>query len=331
MPVLSNDPKKTLTYGEYRQRLLEKFEKNPNDPDPEVQEFKKAIAKSLSVVNQNFSLAMTSTLQNVIVDYNQNLIAAIGAAIKPSFPTAFLLSEALKPSLALTELANAIAESNRRIIEGFKIPNYLFESIKMLSEQINQLYEPARLLGQTFAMYKTPNLFNQLTILNTNWIIPGYIPTKDISDKEHYKAVLDDEAEVFSVEMDNLRAAEPQINNSPYTYYKPTQFLLLNIQVVVAIPFYTKRDTTNVLMLFESVFELLEERGQVIGDFKRVFISKTELIAKLITKGVKEPTEDWLKRAKNSFMNHKIKPLVGRFPVIQDAISLWYDKSDEGY
>lgn len=42
MPVLSNDPKK-LTYGEYRKRILEKFEKNPDDPDPEVQKLKKEL------------------------------------------------------------------------------------------------------------------------------------------------------------------------------------------------------------------------------------------------------------------------------------------------
>lgn len=50
------NPSNQLTYGEYRQRLLEKFEKNPNDP--ELQDLKKSVEGSV---------------KNLIQDTTQNL------------------------------------------------------------------------------------------------------------------------------------------------------------------------------------------------------------------------------------------------------------------
>lgn len=65
IPVLTNDPKK-FTYGEHRKRVLEKFEKNPDDPDPQVQQYKKSLEKLAVIwqprINADMALARTSAL-----------------------------------------------------------------------------------------------------------------------------------------------------------------------------------------------------------------------------------------------------------------------------
>lgn len=85
----SSDP---LTYGEYRKRLLEKFEKNPNDP--ELQDLKKSLEGSF---------------KNLIQDTAQNLRRFIDSplfqnTLKSIPPPSTLISTNLIPSQIQKEL-----------------------------------------------------------------------------------------------------------------------------------------------------------------------------------------------------------------------------------
>lgn len=311
MPTLKKIPGQ-LTVGE----ALERLKQNPDDP--ELQEFKASIerlgeifvptAKEISRITESYSLALQS--------------------IRPAFKNAIFVSEAFKLDFPMIRAINEIAESQRKLIEAFRVPNYLFESLKIVSEQINQMYEPIRLLGQSFAIYQTPKLFNELTKLNTNWIVPGYVVTEEvevISPKE-YEEDLVEEEKVLTTELAVLEENRFKIENLPYYYYKVSKTIIFQVTTLAAIPLYTKDGTSDIELLITTFLDFLEEKGEVVGDFKKVFVPIQELVGRLIAIGKKDVDMNWIKSTKSNFVNHKVPDILKDVIKISD-----FDRTKNGY
>lgn len=289
MPALKKIPGE-LTVGE----ALERLKQNPDDP--ELQEFKASIER-------------------------------LGEIFVPT-ANAIFVSEAIKLDFPILRAINDIAKSQRRLVEAFRVPNYLFESLKVVSEQINQMYEPIRLLGQSFAIYQTPKLFNELTKLNTNWVVPGYVVTEEIeviSPKEYEEELIQEE-KVLASELAVLKENRFEIENLPYYYYEASKTLLFKVTTLVAIPLYSRSGNSDIEILVTTFLQLLKEKGEVVGEFERVFVPIQELINRLIARGKKDVNMDWIKFTKSNFMNHKIPELLRDGIKISD-----YDSNKKGY
>lgn len=316
---ISDKDSKAITLAELRRRLKE----HPNDP--QLKKLNKELAESLSLVTQNLNSTLISSVQGALVGYNQNIIAALGEAMRPNPALTYLISEALHPTFI--QLASEMAESQRRLLETFKMPNYLFESLKTLSDQVNnQLFESIKLLSQSFAMYQTPHLFNELTKINTSWLVPGYVSTEPIKNKKEYKEALEKEAEALSEEIGNLEQNQFQIINTPYYYYKPTKTILIMCTTIAAITLLSKRGNTDIEILGDALMDFLETKGEIVGDFKKVFITANDLFSRVrdqLSKGIN--FERWLKITKGNFLQSKVNVLP------KGLISFEYDKGRKCY
>lgn len=325
MPILdldsiSDKDSKPITLAELRRRLKE----HPNDPH--LKKLNKELAESLSHVTQNLNSALISNVQGVLVSYNHNAMATLGAAMKPNPAMAYLISEALHPTFA--QLVSEMAESQRRLLETFKMPNYLFESLRTLSDQVNnQLFESIKLLSQSFAMYQTPHLFNELTKINTSWLVPGYIVTEEeiISPKE-YEQELEKERKIFTSELVILEENKFEIENLPYYYYEGSKTLFFKVTTLAAITLYTKDDTSDIELFVTTLLGFLEEAGEVVGEFKRVFVPIQDLMARLIKTGKKNVDMNWIKYTRSNFINHKVPKFLKDVVKISD-----FDRNKKGY
>ncbi len=101
MPALSNDPKTTLTYGEHRKKLLEKFEENPDDLDPEVQKLKKEYQEVYQGVINN----LTPQVEYLNKDVLPNITRILESPwfTKSMRDTTDLINSFSEPLKALTE------------------------------------------------------------------------------------------------------------------------------------------------------------------------------------------------------------------------------------
>lgn len=313
MPVLDKNTKH-LTLAEIKEKLKE----NPNDKELlELKRMMENFEKSFAPLQKDlvlFSERFTASL-GIFNKETNAAIFGIGA-FKPQFQSILLGQELIKSQLKFLDVVNS-----------FTIPNHALLGLQRMAEDINRLTEPMRLLGQTVAMLQTPNLFNQLTEMKTNWVVPGYVPSPRVFKTEGaYTNQIAKEEKILTEELQKLELIEPEIEELPYYYYRQTKTLIIQVTHLAAITFYTKRGNTNVEKFFESLLDLLEEKGQIVGEFKKVFISKKELVEKLVSKGVVEPTEDWIKTTRSSIVNHKIPSFLENDILISE-----YDRNAGGY
>lgn len=128
----SSDP---LTYGEYRQRLLEKFEKNPNDP--ELQDLKKSLEGSV---------------KNFIQDTTQNLRGFIDSplfqnTLKSIPPPSTLITTNLIPSQIQKELTYLSPPGDPHGVRLARIEEHL-ERLRLGKPQSDYKYGLARISNQ---------------------------------------------------------------------------------------------------------------------------------------------------------------------------------------
>lgn len=313
MPVLDKKTKH-LTLEEINKKLKE----NPNDK--ELLELKRAM--------ENFE-KMFAPLQKNMLFFSERFSASLGIFNKETNAAIFGIG-AIKPQFNSILLGQEILKSQFKfldVVNSFIIPNSTLFGIQRMAEDINRLTEPMRLLGQTVAMLQTPNLFNELTEVKTNWLVPGYVPpTRNFRTESEYTTQIAKEEKILTKKLEELELIEEEVADRPYYYYEETKTLLIKVTNLAAITFYTKRENPNVEMLFKAFYDFLEEKGQIIGEFKQVFISKQELIEKLIAKGVKEPTENWIKNTRSSLVNHKVPSFLENSFSISE-----YDRTAGGY
>ncbi len=308
MPTLKKIPGQ-LTAGE----AIDRLKQNPDDP--ELQEFKASMERLSAAF-----VPSTKELTQIAQSYS--------FALKPVFQNSIFLSQAIKLDFPMLRLVNEIAESQRKIVEAFRIPNPLFESLKIVSEQINQLYEPLRLLSQSFAIYQTPRLFNELTKMKTDWVVPGYVVTEEVlvASTKHYEEQLVEEKKVFAKELDVLEDNKFKIDNLPYYYYEASKTILFKVTTLGVIPLWTKDGTTDIELLITTFLKFLNEKGQIVGDFREVFVPIHELVTRLIAAGKKDVDMRWIKSTKSNFVNHKVPDYLKDVIKISD-----FDRSKNGY
>lgn len=315
-----------LTFGE----AIERLKKNPDDP--ELQELKKTLDQfraNFTFPTQEFALYSASVKAALeALKPTIYMTEATSQMLKASLPSGFLISEILKPSFGLMRIANEVAVSQKRLIESFRMPNYLSESLKIVAKQVGQMGESMRLLSQSFAIYQTPNLFNELTKINTSWIVPGYVVTKkvEVVTPKQYEKELVEEEKIFSGELVILEENKLEIEKSPYYYYEASKTLLFKVTTLAAVPLYSKRGNSDIELLITTLLSFLDEQGEITGEFRRVFIPIQELISKLITRGIKNVTMDWIKATRSNFINHKIPDFL------KDVIKISeFDRTKQGY
>ena len=311
MPVLvPNKDSHKLTISE----ALKRLEKNPNDP--ELLEFK----KSLVGISDIF-IPSQKELTRIAESY-RSVVESVASSLQG---TLFLKATI---NTQLFDAVREMANTQRKIIEAFRAPSYLFESLRELSLQVNQMYEPIKLLSQSFAVFKTPILFNELSKMDTNWPVPGFVVSEEpkLAGTSAYEEELVNESKIFTSEMEILKEQGLKIVELPYYYYKASKTLFFQVTTVAAIPLYSRSGNSDTEVLVTTLLDFLEERGETVGEFKRVFVPIKELIGKLASKWKKSVNSDWIKNTKSNFMHQKVTELL------EDVINISnYDFEKEGY
>ncbi len=351
MPTLQKKPG-VLSVAECEERL----EKDPNDPDSQVQEYKRFVEKTAKhwkpIIEAEVNTTATKLAAIGIFPQFQKELASRNSFIQQavSFPGSGLAeyirtaneanksvqsmlqivntsSELFAPTLKSINALAEIMQPTMQMINSFKMPSHLFDSLQMVAEEFNRLSESTRLLGESFAVIYTPNLFNQLATMKTHWIYPSYVPsTFEPENDEEYEEELIKEKKIFQEEVTKLTAIEPVVLEHPYYYYEKTKTIIFQITGIAAITFYSKSGNTDIEKFISVLLTALEEKGDYVGEYKKVFISLSELISGLISKGIKEPTMEWIKSTRSNIVNHKIPEFLN------DVISISeYDKTNKGY
>ncbi len=312
------DLKKTLTYDEYRQKLLEKYEANPNDPDPEVQKLKKEL--------EEFNARFAPTQREIKI-FTENARLAI-ESLKPLIPLLVSTTESLKPTLASFDYTAKDILPVLASIEAFIPPLYLIKTMERVAEDFRGMSEPLRAIGEVIAIYQTPLLYFKLPELHNNVIVGGYEPVEvEIEPAKSLEAELLEENNHLLREMARLQKAQLSSHDEFYGYDPSSKTFVVKMKQWGAIPFKSKRGNLSMAYFFEICLDLLEKRGQTIGDFKEVYVSMGELIDGLATKGIKGLTKRSIAFMRKNIVDDKIEPQG-----LTSYVSIsTYSKKNNGY
>ncbi|MCL4367342.1 hypothetical protein M1563_04210 [Patescibacteria group bacterium] len=161
MPALTN-PKTKLTYGEHRRMLLDKLEKNPDDPDPKVQELKKELEefKEAFVPRQE---ELNEVGKAAIEAVNNTLVA-----FKPSFEHLLPIIQPISPPL----------------FDYSRFYNNLLEPIMEYSQTVNETLKQLTIPTSTLV-----NIVN--TINSSSHFISGLNAVMESLKTPHFALVLE--------------------------------------------------------------------------------------------------------------------------------------------
>lgn len=304
--------KKTPTYGEHRQKLLEKYGANSDDPDPEVQKFKKELEH----------LRKTSApSQKELKRVAESIISAT-EAIKPAIPQIIAATNALAPTAKAMQDAYKSMFPVIQSIQAYTPPAYLIEAMERVIKDFQKLSLPMQVISQVFAVYETPVLYFKLPELHTI-PIPNIDPRflKPLSD---FEQELIDDNKKLQKEIDRLKKDESKIQNRNFHYdYLRTTFVVWQ-PGIIALNF-TSADGVMV-SLFEVFFECLREKGTKENAVVKVFVSMSEAVKRAIKKGKTEANNRWItfniNNLRKKFRSQKVENTI----MISD-----FDRQLEGY
>ena len=281
MARFDTDPKK-LTFGEAIRRL----QANPDDPDPEIQEFKKSIEK----ITKTYIIPASI----IIKQYSESVNRAL---------------ESNRAQFQMMQKTLDSTKSALAILASYKPPTYLFDAMRKMAEDFNRLPEMLRAVGETIAIYKTPLLYYKLPELQNNVVIEKYEPEKAETEPEKSLEVeLLRENNYLLKEIVRLKKTELNVDNKHYHYDIGSKTFVIKTISWGAIPFISKRGNRTMAYFFEICIELLEKKGKVVGNFKEVYISMNEFIQGFKARGIVDITNRAISFIRKNIMNEKIKP-----------------------
>lgn len=311
MAQLTN-PKKILTYGEYRQKLLEKYKANPNDPNPEVQKFKKEL--------EHFQKAFTPS-QEELKRVAGSVISAT-KSLTPVMPQIVAVADSFQPHLKAIESAYKNMLPVIQSIQAYTPPTYLIEAMERVVKDYRKLSLPMQVISQIFAAYETPVLYFKLPELR---IIPiPNIAPKFLEPLSDFEQELIDDNKKLQDEIDRLKKDESKLQNRNFHYdYLRTTFVVWQPSIIALN--FTSADGVMVL-LFEVFFECLKERGIKENGVIKVFVSMSEAVKRAIAKGKREANNRWvtfnINNLRKKFRSQKAENTI----MISD-----FDRQLEGY
>ena len=259
-----------LTISEALVRLNE----NPNDPDPEIQRAKKTL--------EDFYARLAPSITEVNQFY-KNLIASI----QPTLRLTNVLLSTIKPP-----------------------PDYIFDNIRKMHEDIQGLTAPMKVLIESIASLQAPLIFPILSKVDKQYIAfesekifqPIAPPVKS------YQAELLEENNRLLDQLVRIQQIEPKIKGKPFFLdYESKTFIVKEVNWR-ALNLHTESGKDSMSIFFTSLLEFLEANGKMDNQVLKVPIFMTELIEKLKSKGIIEATKAWVKSTKSNLKNKKIIP-----------------------
>lgn len=298
MPVLSDNPKNRLTYGEYRQRLLEKFKKNPDDPDPEVQKLKKELEEfneryapsqeELARFGKTVSEAI-NTLQPAV---KQILLAQ--ETLQPTIKNILLAQQALMPSVKQMQQMIKFAQPTLKMLQVFQPPTYLFEVMNSVAKDFQRLSLPMKVIGEIFAIYEAPLAYYKLSELHVDFVsLPIDKPVEArIEPTESIEEQLRNQVASLSREVERLEKEQRVIQDRKIHYdYLRATFVAWQISPIV-LNFNSEGDVLRIL--FEVLYECMLVKSNIENGVMKVFVSMGEIVNRAIKKGRKDANNRWV-------------------------------------
>ncbi len=288
MPTLKKIPGK-LTVGE----ALERLKKNPNDPDPEVQRFK----KSMEMFYSSFAPR--------IAEITQFSSAAV-AAIQP-----------------------AIRLSNIAIAASLPPPSF-FENIRRINESFERLTEPMRILADTIAKIQAPLIYPVLprldyvpTVPEPEIVIDESLPTV----KDHKEELLEEQTTLLR-ELVRLQKEAPQIKGKPFFFDDESNTFLIKTIRWKALNLSTERLKDDMAVFFKTLLEILKQGGVETDGYLQVAVSIPDLIERLKLMGITEATRAWIKSTRSNLVHKKLVPAKMEKIIV---LSVYNDRVDGFY
>ena len=297
-----SDLKKTLTYGEYRQKLLERYEANPDDPDPEVQKFK----KELEDLQKTFAPSKEE-LKKVA----ESVISAT-EALKPAIPRLIAATSSMAPTAKAIQDAYKDMLPVIQSIQAYTPPLYLVEAMEKVANEYQQLSLPMQVIGQIFAASATPALYFKMPELQNISLSNININPKLLRPLTDFEEQLLKDKDKLHDEIDRLKENESKLQNRNFHYdYLRTTFVVWQPSIIALN--FTSADGVMV-SLFEVFFECLKERGIRENGIIKVFVSMSETVKRAVTKGKTEANNRWvtfnINNLRKKFRSQKVENTI---------------------
>ncbi len=307
MPTLKKIPG-VLTVGE----ALDRLEKNPNDPDPEIQRFKKSL--------ENFDTHFIKQIQKDAQKYSEILNSSVGMIhniaattdfVRSSFESVRIASELFRPTIAM--------------IQAFQTPPYLFKTLEFIAEDFARLSLPLKALGQIYAMRETPLLYYKVPELQNNIAVTNIKPAHvELRRDESLEKEFLEESASFNEETARLEGQAREVQKDNF-FLDPLRETFIVWQTNVAA-INLASEEGGMSKLFRVFYEYIKEKGYVDGFYKIVFIPMAEIIGMVIKKGKKDANERWVINTRGNIVKSLVKHKMADLIIISD-----YDRELKGY
>gem|GEM_PF-2745148 len=282
MPTLDLDKIRgsgKLTVGE----AIERLKKDPNDPDPEIQKFKNS----------------TEELYKSFIPIAEELRQIVTAAHESQFVE---IMKSIKPTLGLYSAFATSIKSDMVGIAG---------AMKKIQADYVRLSFPAKAIVESIASWQAPLIypvFSQKNDLDfsTNPIKETAV-VKTLPTKTYAEELLEEQNRILK-HIVRLKEDTPQVKRDFFVFDEETGSFVMKVVKWVGFNLNTQRGEDGMNIFFSVLLEILDESGEVAGQFLQVGVPFTTLINKLRMKNLRDVSRDWIKNTKSNLIHKKLKP-----------------------
>jgi hypothetical protein len=265
---------------------LERLKANPNDPDPEIQNFK----ASIESFYENTARQMVPAIENA---RKFAMVSLASIPLAPMLSNVSVSSIGVPPPSLFTDISSDLQVANAHLLT-------LAEPMQSLAGTIAQIQAPM--------VY--PALFSSLTLMPRVdlTVVPEYVPFEPERPKKTMSEELHEETNNLLKEMIRLKRDEPKIQGRAYYFDKASGTFIIKEVVWKSLNLNTERGNDGIAMLFISLIDYLESNGDINNDVYEVKVPMGKLMEKLKSKGGIDVTRTWIKNTKGNLKTKKIIP-----------------------
>jgi hypothetical protein len=265
---------------------LERLKANPNDPDPEIQNFK----ASIESFYENTARQMVPAIENAR-KFAMTSLASI--PLSPMLSNVSVASIGVPPPSLFTDISSDLQEANARLLT-------LAEPMQSLAGTITKIQAP--MIYPAF--FSPPSLMSQVDLT----VIPEYVSLESERPRKTISEELHEETNNILKEFIRLKKDQSKIGGKSYYFDEASGNFIIKEVLWKSLNLNTERGGDGISVLFSSLIDCLEANGKINDDFYGVDVLMSEIMEKVKSKGITDVTREWIKNTKGNLKNKKIIP-----------------------
>lgn len=260
-------PKTKQEREPYLNEILEKYYKNPDDP--EIQKYKADIKR----------------IEKFVLDY-QELAERL---VKEFTPRIQYFNTKILPEI-------------NRMVQTYSSFSQRLEEMII---RVNSLSEPLKVLIESISRIRTPLLYSQVAILQRHRVINIFQqPTIHIKSSFDAKEELKREEVILDSNITQLEKIKTQVSTNPFNYYPDTDTLIIIHTEVIGLNFSSPSGRDNMSILAKIFLTALQTKGNIRDGFIEVGLTNSQITEELKKFGVSivGDLNRWISNTKNNIL-----------------------------